>query len=304
MPPSSVTHPIRKTRLDGTAMLLLLGCCLFWGLQQVMVKATIPDVASIFQAGLRFCGATILLLLWCRWRRIPLWQKPASGDASLRPGLLAGMLFAGEFAFLQLGLMHIPASRLTLFLYTAPFWVAALVPLLAKAERLRPGQWAGLFLAFAAVALALGGSPGQPASQTGDLLALAAGACWGLTTLVIRCTILGQAGAERILFFQVALSGPLLLALSWLTGESWHIHWTGFVMLSLLAQTAIGAFGSFLLWMWMLGHYPATRLSSFVFLTPVFALLFGALWLQEPVTEQLLLALAGVATGIVLVNRR
>jgi drug/metabolite transporter (DMT)-like permease len=44
--------------------------------------------------------------------------------------------------------------------------------------------------------------------------------------------------------------------------------------------------------------------SVFVFFTPLFALLFGALWLSEPVTPGLLLALAMVAVGIVLVNRR
>ena len=51
-------------------------------------------------------------------------------------------------------------------------------------------------------------------------------------------------------------------------------------------------------------HYPATKISVFVFLTPVFALLFGALWLGEPVTPGLVAALVLVAAGIVLVNRR
>jgi hypothetical protein len=35
----------------------------------------------------------------------------------------------------------------------------------------------------------------------------------------------------------------------------------------------------------------------FVFLTPMFALLFGALWLREAVTPSLLAALALVAVG-------
>ena len=66
----------------------------------------------------------------------------------------------------------------------------------------------------------------------------------------------------------------------------------------------VGAFASYLAWMWMLGRYPATKISAFVFLTPMFALLFGALWLHEPLTPSLLTALALVAVGIVLVNRR
>jgi drug/metabolite transporter (DMT)-like permease len=54
----------------------------------------------------------------------------------------------------------------------------------------------------------------------------------------------------------------------------------------------------------MLRHYPATQMSSFTFLTPVFALTLGVLLLKEPLTLQLVLALCAVAGGIVLVNRR
>lgn len=52
----------------------------------------------------------------------------------------------------------------------------------------------------------------------------------------------------------------------------------------------------------MLGHYPATRMSSFTFITPVFALALGVALLKEPLTPQLALALCGVAVSIVLVN--
>jgi drug/metabolite transporter (DMT)-like permease len=56
--------------------------------------------------------------------------------------------------------------------------------------------------------------------------------------------------------------------------------------------------------MWMLGRYPATKISVFVFLTPLFALLFGTLLLGESATPTLLMALGLVAVGIVLVNRK
>jgi len=42
----------------------------------------------------------------------------------------------------------------------------------------------------------------------------------------------------------------------------------------------------------------------FVFLTPIFALVFGAWWLNEPVTPDLVVALVGVSAGIVLVNKK
>ena len=66
----------------------------------------------------------------------------------------------------------------------------------------------------------------------------------------------------------------------------------------------IVTFASYLLWFWLIRHYPATRLSSFTMLTPVFGLLLGALLLSEPVTTRLVIALAAVAAGITLVNRK
>ncbi|MEN9539446.1 MAG: hypothetical protein RLZZ126_1681, partial [Pseudomonadota bacterium] len=174
----------RKDSLDGLAVALLLGCCFFWGFQQVLVKATLAELPPIFQASVRFVGATVLLWLWCQWRGVRLFAP----DGSLHAGLLAGGLFALEFVFIYNGLMLTGAARLTVLLYTSPFWVALILPLLVKSERLRSIQWLGLLLAFAGVALALrdGLAQGVPGQFQGDLLALCAGLCWGLTTVVIR----------------------------------------------------------------------------------------------------------------------
>ncbi len=293
----------RKSELDAVAIALLLGCCLFWGFQQVLMKATLPELAPAFQAGLRFVAATLLLWVWCVWRGIKLWQD----DGSLPAGLLAGALFAGEFACIYVGLQYTTASRLTLFLYTAPFWVAVLLPLWVPTERLRPLQWLGLCCAFLAVMFALGGgftgALATPAHWRGDLLALSAGLLWGLTTITIRSSTLMRVSAEKLLFYQLGMSAVALPMLSLFFGEKWHWHFSAFAWGSLAAQALLGAFMSFLAWMWMLGRYPATRISVFVFLTPICALLFGALWLEEPVTLSLLAALSLVALGIVLVNR-
>ena len=291
----------RKAHLDTLAISLLLSCCLLWGFQQVLIKATIAEVPPMFQASLRLVGATALLWLWCLWRGVPLFRH----DHSLRAGLLAGALFAAEFACIYLGLQMTSASRLTLFLYTSPFWVALLVPLWVASERLRGLQWLGLVCAFAAVLFALreGFSTGSAATVRGDLLGLGAGMLWGLTTVVIRTTNLSRVSAEKLLFYQLAVSALALPPLSLARGEVWVWHFSSFAIASLTLQTAVGAFASYLVWMWMLGRYPATKISVFVFFTPLFALLFGALWLGENVTPGLLLALAAVAVGIVLVNR-
>ena len=305
---------LRKDNLDGLAVGMLLACCMFWGLQQVLVKAIMSEVAPLFQASLRCIGACALLLIWCRVRGVRLFER----DGSLWPGLLAGGLFAAEFACIYLGLRYTSASRLTVFLYTSPFWVAALVPLFVKSERLRPLQWLGMACAFVAVSFAMreglgAGSNGSgnnslnnSAAHTalGDLLGLAAGALWGLTTVTIRAKNLTRIAPEKLLFYQIATTAVAVPWISLALGESWNLQWSPLAWGSMLAQTVIGAFASYLAWMWMLGRYPATKISVFVFLTPLFALLFGTWLLGEAATPTLLATLGLVAVGIVLVNRK
>ncbi len=282
-------------------MAVLVACCMFWGFQQVLVKATVAEVAPAYQAALRFLLATAVLWLWCGWRRIPLWRR----DGTLGAGLLVGLLFFGEFSCIYMGLQNTTASRLTLFLYSSPLWLALLLPRFIPSERLRPLQWAGLACAFAGVGLALGdGLQGGGETVLGDLLGLTAGLLWALTTLTLRTTAVQRASPEKQLFYQIAVCALAFPVLSLALGEHWNWPLSSFATGSIVAQALVGAFASYLAWMWLLVRYPATKLSVFVFLTPVFAILFGALWLKEPVTLGLMGAMALVGAGIVLVNVR
>jgi len=294
----------RKEHLDTLAVSVLLVCCVFWGFQQILIKATVGEVPPLWQAALRFAGATVLLGAWCLARGVKLFER----DGTLRAGLVAGGLFAGEFTCIYLGLRDTTASRLTVFLYTAPFWVALLLPRLVPAERLRGLQWVGLVVAFAGVVVAFAeGFVGHESSLRqlrGDALALVGGAAWGLTTLVIRSTSLARASAEKTLFYQVTVTALVAPVISLSLGEAWSLSYSPRAWASLGVQTVVGAFASYLAWMWLLRRYPATKMSSFAFLTPVFALVFGTSLLGEPLSVQLVVALAGVALGIVIVNRR
>ena len=293
----------RKSRLDGLAVSLILICCVIWGLNQVIVKMTLPVVPPLMQGALRSALAAVLVGLWARHRGIGLLQP----DGVNRAGVIAGALFALEFCCVYWGLQYTSASRAIVFLYLAPFIVALGMPFISASERLRPTQIAGLCLAFGALALAFrdGLDPrGGANAWVGDLLALGAGMAWGLTTVVIRGSGLSRMSPEKLLFYQMAVSVVCLPVLSLWLGEPWVWHWSAFGWFSMVLQTLVGAFASYLTWLWQLSHYPAMRISVFVFLTPVFALVFGAIWLREVISLHLVLAVALVAVGILLVNRR
>lgn len=295
----------RHERLDALAVGLLIACCALWGLNQVAAKVALADVPPLTQAALRSAGGALLVWCWAQARGIAVFER----DATLRGGLLAGALFAVEFACIFVGLLFTSASRMVVFIYLAPFVVALGMPLVSRGERLSPLQWIGLATAFAGVAWAFAEafSPAAaaPARQwLGDALGVAAALFWGATTLAIRATPLNSASAEKTLLYQLAVSALLLALAAALAGESWPAAWSPLSLGSLGFQTVIVTFASYLTWFWLLRHYPATRISAFVLLTPVFGLAAAVMLLGEPLTLRLVVALVAVVIGLRLVNRR
>ncbi len=294
----------RRSRLDALAVVSLVTCCFLWGLNQVAAKVALAEVPPLWQAATRSLGGALLVFLWARLRGIALFDR----DATLRGGLLAGLLFAAEFGCIFLGLQFTTASRMTVFIYISPFVVALGMPFIARSERLGGVQLAGLVTAFAGVAWAFSEGFGQPAAGPrqwlGDGLGVIAGVLWGATTLAIRGSRLSGACAEKTLLYQLAISGAALTLAALVVGTPWAATLSALTWTSLFFQVVIVTFASYLLWFWLVRHYPATRLASFTLLTPVFGLLLGALLLGEPITPRLVIALVAVACGIVVVNRR
>ena len=200
-----------RIRLDALAVAVLVLCCFLWGLNQVAAKAALPEVPALWQATLRSAGAAILVWLWAARRGIALFAR----DGTLKGGLLAGALFGAEFFCIFVGLQFTTASRMVVFIYI----VAVRRRPRHAADRpdrsgSRPLQSVGLVIAFAGVAWAFAEGFSRPAAGPlqwlGDGLGVLAGVLWGATTLAIRATALGQASAEKTLFYQLAVSALLL----------------------------------------------------------------------------------------------
>ena len=272
-----------------------------WGLQQVVIKLTAPDVSLVLQAGVRSIVATVLVLAWAWRRKTPLWES----DGTLWPGVLAGLLFAGEFVFIYAGLEHTAASRMVVFIYLAPVLTALGLQRFVPGERLVPGQWSGVLLSFAGVVLAFWeGFDAQGNTWLGDLCGVIAAVFWAATTVLIRATRLSRVTATKALFYQLGVSALLLPLASLAMGEKGIVALTPLAIASLVYQGVIVAFASYLAWFWLLTRYLAARLSVFSFLAPMFGVLAGVAVLGEPLRPLFALSAALVVGGIALVNLR
>jgi len=290
-----------RAALDPTAYAVMILLTALWGFQQVTVKAIAADVSLVMQAAIRSIAAVLLLLAWARLRGIALFAR----DGTLWPGLAAGVLFGVEFVFIYVGLEHTDASRMSVFIYLAPPLTALGLHFFVRGERLVPGQWLGIAVAFAGIVLAFREGLGASRSTLiGDVFGMIAAALWAATTVVIRATRLAQSSAAKTLFYQLGVSALILPAASVVLGEKGIVAITPLVIASLAYQGAIVAFASYLAWFWLLRRYLAARLSVLSFLTPMFGVLFGVLLLGEPLSASFAFAAALVGTGIILVNLR
>ncbi len=292
---------------DTVAIALMVVLCAIWGFQQVAIKSTNAALPPVFQAGLRSTIATVLVYGWARLRGTPLFRD----DGTLGAGLLAGVLFAAEFVCIFLGLTLTSASRMAVFLYTAPCFTALGLHWFVGGEHMRRVQWAGVITAFAGMALAFADGFARAGSEShasmlagvaGDALGVLAGIAWAATTVVVRATKLAHTSASKTLFYQLAVSAVVLLALSVPLGQVRVATVTPLVVASLAYQAVAVAFISYLIWFWLLTRYMASRLSVFSFLTPLFGVTFGVLLLGESFSLRFLMAAMLVLAGIALVN--
>jgi drug/metabolite transporter (DMT)-like permease len=194
---------------------------------------------------------------------------------------------------------------MSVFVYLAPPLTALGLHFIVAGERLAARQWIGVALAFCGLVLAFaeGFSSGHD-TWLGDLCGLVAAMLWAATTVLIRATRLAGVSAAKTLFYQLAVSALVLPLASWAMGEKGVVDINGLVLASLAYQGVIVAFASYLAWFWLLTRYLAARLSVLSFLTPLFGMLSGVVFLSEPLSAHFALAALLIAAGIALVNLR
>lgn len=289
----------RKDRIDLSGAVALTAFALFLAFNQIIIKWVNGGLQPIFFAGLRSLIALAALWLWMTLAgRRPRLERDMAG-----PGLAAGLAFGCEFLLMFLALDLTTVTRTAVLLYSMPVWMAIGGHLFLTGERIGRLKAAGLLLAFGGVALALTDrtQAGQ-ANLLGDLCAIGAAMCWAGIALTARATRMSRLKPEMQLYWQVAVSIPVLFAAAPFFGpfirDLQPLHLAGLAFQGIVVVAA-----GFMFWLRLLAIYPAAGVASFSFLTPVFGVILGWLLLGEPVGPRLAVAVLLVAGGIILINR-
>jgi drug/metabolite transporter (DMT)-like permease len=291
----------KPVKVDIKAIVILIILCASWGLQQISIKIAVQSIAPALQGGIRSIGATIFLYLWMVARR----EKMVRNDGTFWWGMGVGLFFSIEFLLIYWGLEFTNASRSVIFLYTMPFFTALGAHWFLPGEYLGKTQFAGLCCAFLGIVTAFSESIGKPQSLMfiGDTMLLLAAVFWAAATVIVKASPLSRIRASSVLLYQLVVSAVLLPLGAILLDQTDITKTTPLILGCIAYQVIWVAFITYLAWFWLIRNYPASKLSAFLFLTPLFGVLEGIILLDEQITYRLLTALAMVCVGIYVVNR-
>ena len=278
--------------LKGSGYLIFLSMLL--ASNQIAIKVGNQGFDPVFMAAARSLIGLLALLDWMYFRNLLVFPL----KTNFIPGFFLGFFFAMEFWCLFRSLDYTSVARASIIFYSMPVWLALIAHFVLPNERLNFNRILGLALAIVGVFITVS-SPNTDLSEKyflGDILAL-------LAALTVRISTLANERAETQLFFQLAISLPILLVLSNLSPTFLREpNLSHFISLS-YQGICVAAFG-FLLWFWLVKKYSASGVASFAFLTPVFSVLLANIILNEAIESSIFLALILVSIGLYLINKR
>lgn len=208
--------------------------------------------------------------------------------------------FGVLIALLNYGLRSVPAGRGALIFASFPL-ITLIVAALLGHERVTARKITGIVATMSGVALALGDKILSAGSLLGELTILASAAVGAVCSVLYRpylrryptlpISAFAMAAAALALFPFAALD-DLFVVPAQLSFRAW----AAIVFIGLSSGTL------YVVWLWALKTIPASRVTVFLALSPITAIVLGVALLGEPVTAGMIAGVACVAAGLWVAN--
>lgn len=297
------------------AYLLLIAPFFLWGTAMVAMKGIIPHTTPLFMAGVRLIPAGVLILMVAGFMGKPVPKSWLAWLWIIIFALVDGTLFQG---FLAEGLVRTNAGLGSVMIDSQPLAVALLSFWLFQ-EHI--GLWGWLGLGFGIIGISLIGLPQewifdlfdsgitistdnwQQLFNNGEWLMLLAALSMAVGTVMIRF-VCQYADPVMATGWHMIIGGLPLWGISSVLESQ---QWQNLLLSDWMALSYATVFGSAIaygLFFYFASSGDLTSLSSLTFLTPVFALIFGYIFLSEVLTIIQWLGVILTLISIYLINQR
>jgi len=279
------------------ALALLVTLAALWGGSFVFMRVAVPALGAIPLAYVRVSiAAAVLLAIAFAQRRIPPFRTRWKQFAVV--GVVNSAIPFVLFCYAE---QHISASAGAVLNATSPFF-AAIAGAMWLSQPITAQKVAGIVLGLVGVVVLVGLQPGATSNDT----LLAVGAC----LIAAVCYTLAGVYTKRALsdvpsrsiacasLVAAALALMPLLPFTTIPGPLTAI------VLANVAGLAVGSTAiAYLIYFKLIADVGPQRALTVTFLIPLFGILWGALFLGEPLTSNLLLGGALVVAGTIVTVR-
>lgn len=282
-----------------------LTLCLVWGTTWIFIKVGLADLPPITFAAARFLLAVAILLpiIWIRdlpWPRSAAEWKLIALTGFLQFSINYSAVFWGE-QYITSGLAAVLQSMITVF-------GLVLAWIFLPAERITPVKIFAVVLGLIGVAVIF-----IEQLQIENVLAFA-----GCAAIVIGAYAAAQASIlikargsslhpASLVCAQMICGLPAILIYALVVeGNPFSFNWTWTAVACILFLTVFGTIAAFWLYYWLLSKIESTKAMMISLVTPLIAVLIGAIFLGERLPPQTLLG--GVliigSIGLIVLRRR
>ncbi len=290
----------------GFAAAAAVFCTLLWGTAFPFIKlgyaafaVTDDDIgAKLLFAGLRFfiAGLMVLVFLCAREKRLVLPER----SALLPVAALGAVQTFGQYLFTYIGIGFTTGANTSIITACASFLTVAGAAVFFKSDRLTVLKLLGCVLGFGGV-LVMNGTGGF-ALQTlfGDSFIFLSTVFAAAGNLIAK-KISADRSPVKITAYQLLFGGAALCAAGLVCGG--RLNMTSGQGVLILLWLAFVSAAAFTVWTALLRIHPASKISVFNLLVPVFGTVLSGLLLGENILKiETLLSLLLIAAGILLVN--
>ncbi|MEM7115380.1 MAG: DMT family transporter [Chloroflexota bacterium] len=255
-------------------------------------------ISQIEPASLALLRYTIGLLCFLPALTTIEW-KPFRRKDIVPIALLGTLQFAIVVALLNYSVLYISAARASLLFATLPLMTTVIAVLLGK-ESLNLFTSLGIILTIIGVGFILGEELHLDSGyqrRWGDLLVLGSVLAAAVCSIFYR-TYLNRYPTTQVAAFAMLNSVLFLAVLA--AGEGFfnqapQITVSGWVAILFIGiSSGVGYF----LWLWALKNISATKVTSFLALSPLTASILGVLFLSEAITGRLFIAIIFIVSGL------
>ncbi|HET9241899.1 MAG TPA: DMT family transporter [Gaiella sp.] len=266
----------------------------FAGGNAVGIRFSNRELEPLWGAALRFLLAALAFAALMAWLRL----RPPGGRALAGTVLFGLLQFGATYALAYYALVELQAGFGQILLALVPL-LTLLLAVAQGQERFRAAAVVGGMLALGGVVIMSQAALGDSLPILSVLAALASALCFAQAAVLVRRlppvhpVVMNGVG--------MAAGALALVAASLLAGEGIELPTLAATWGAVLYLVTLGSMGVFLLYLYVLRHWAASRAAYSFVLIPIVALVLSA-WLDdEPVGAGLVvggaLVLAGVYVG-------